>query len=195
MAAAIHCLNCAHTIPDEYWNDRGETTCRGCSERVVARVFTAFSRAPSITEAARVQTEEESSCFYHPTNQAAIACDGCGRFLCALCDLDLDGRHLCPSCLERGVAVEKAGSLEDRRTQYDTLALHLVTWPVITIWLPLFTAPAALYLIVRHWRAPMSILPRSRARLWIALLLALIEIGGLLALILTAVWFLPQAPK
>ncbi len=195
MPAAVLCLNCSHAIPEEYWNDREETTCRGCGERVVARVFPAFHRTPGAAGPARIEDEGESSCFYHPTNQAAIACDGCGRFLCSLCDLDLDGRHLCPACLERGVAVEKADSLEERRTQYDLLALHLVTWPAMLIWLPIFTAPAALYLIIRHWNAPMSIVPRRRWRRWVALLLAVIELGGLLSLLAFTIWFVPRAPR
>jgi len=192
---AIPCPNCLHAIPGEYWNDRQETTCRGCGERVAVHVFPAFNRGREVAAAASVQAEGESSCFYHPTNRAAAACDGCGRFLCTLCDLDVDDRHLCPSCLERGVKAKKAGSLESSRTQYDAAALHLVTWPVITLWLPLFTAPAALYLTIRHWNTPMSILPRTRARLWIALLLALLEIGVIAAAILFTVWAVRNAPR
>lgn len=192
MAAAIYCLNCSHAIPTEYWNEREETTCRGCGERVLARVFPAFERNLAAAEPVRVEAEGDSSCFYHPANQAATACDACGRFLCSLCDLDVDGRHLCPACLERGVRVEKSASLEDRRTQYDTLALHLATWPIITFWLPMFTAPAALYVIIRHWNEPMSILPRGHWRRWLVVLLALLEIGGLVSLILLAVWWVPR---
>jgi hypothetical protein len=197
VAGAIHCLNCSHVIPRDYWNDLEETTCRGCGERVRARVFPAFDRVrPENAAAARIQAEGDSSCFYHPTNQAAIACDDCGRFLCTLCDLDVDGRHLCPACLDRGVFVEKAASLEERRTLYDSIALHLVTWPVVTVWFPIFTAPTAIFLIFRHWKTPMSILPRTRVRLWIALLLGILEVGGILALLFVLIWVVLKAgPK
>jgi hypothetical protein len=162
----------------------------------MARVFPAFDR-PRLTgsEVARVQTEGESSCFYHPSNQAATSCETCGRFLCTLCDIDLDGRHLCPSCLERGVTVEKTDSLEDRRTQYDSAALHLLSWPLFTFWFPIFTAPAALYLVIRHWNTPMSILPRTRFRLWLALLLAVGQILGYGVLIFWLIWLVPRIPK
>jgi hypothetical protein len=139
--------------------------------------------------------EGEASCFYHSANQAVVACDACGRFLCTLCELDLDGRRLCPNCLERGVSVEKAASLETQRTLYDSLALNLTTWPLLTIWFPMFTAPAALYVVIRHWRTPMSILPRTRLRLWIALLLALAQIGGMIALVALFIWVVPQLPQ
>jgi hypothetical protein len=194
-AAVLHCLNCLHAIPRDYWNDPAESTCRVCHERLFARVFPAFDRVIETPAPARLEGSGQSSCFYHATNQASVACDDCGRFLCTLCDLDLDGRHLCPGCLQRQVAVEKAASLDARRFQYDTLALHLVTWPAVTIWLPLFTAPAALYFVVRHWNTPMSILPRTRARLWIALLLALVEFGLLAALILAAIWAATRSPR
>lgn len=193
MVSALNCLNCGHAVPRDYWNDREETTCRGCRDRVVVRVFPAFQRGLEAVAPSRLEADGESSCFYHAANRAAIACDDCGRFLCTLCDLDVDGRHLCPGCLQRGVHVDKAASLEGKRTQFDSLALHLVTWPIITFWLPLFTAPAALYFIIRHWNTPMSILPRTRARLWIAALLALVELGIFATAIAILIWYVPQA--
>lgn len=183
--AGIHCANCTHPIPPEYWNDPAENTCRGCGEPVVVRVFQALRRGLAKIDAAHAGTavEGDATCFHHPQNPAVIACDECGRFLCSLCDLDLDGRHLCSICLDRGIHVEKADTLEERRVQYDTLALHLLFWPIFTIWLPLFGAPAALFFVIRNWKTRMSILPRGRFRLWLALLLALAETVGILAFI------------
>jgi len=195
VLAALHCLNCTHAIPPEYWNDQEAATCRGCGERIVARVFPAMNRKPEAVAADRIAADTEASCFYHAANRAAISCEQCGRFLCALCDLDLDGRHLCPACLQRGVSVEKSASFDDRRLQYDSLALHLLTWPIFTVWLPMFAAPAALYFVIRHWNTPMSILPRTRLRLWLAALLGLAEVVGIVALILSVVWYAPQARK
>jgi hypothetical protein len=192
---AIPCPNCARAIPPEYWNISEQAACRGCGELIAVRAFPALARGIQATPADAVLAQGEASCFYHPANRAALPCDSCGRFLCALCDLDLDGRHLCPVCLERGVTVDKDPSLEERRVQYDTLALHLATWPVLTFWFPIFTAPTAFYLVIRHWRTPMSILPRSRFRLWLALLLSTAEILAIAAFILLVVWFIPRSEK
>jgi hypothetical protein len=181
-------------IPPDYWNSAEQTACRACGERVIALVFPARNAAPAAAAPATLGAEGEASCFYHADHQAVAACEECGRFLCSLCELDLDGRRLCPACLERGVNLEKAASLETQRVQYDSLAIHLTTWPILTFWLPLFTAPAALYLVLRHWKTPMSILPRSRARLWIALLLAVGQILAIAALIVLAIRFAPQVP-
>ena len=30
----------------------------------------------------------EASCYFHAHKRAAVPCDGCGRFLCSLCDLN-----------------------------------------------------------------------------------------------------------
>jgi hypothetical protein len=182
------------SIPPDYWNSAHQTACRACGERVIAHVFPARN-APAAAAAPAATGEGEASCFYHAANQAVAACEECGRFLCSLCELDLDARRLCPACLERGVNLEKAASLETQRVQYDTLAIHLTTWPILTVWLPLFTAPTALYLVLRHWKTPMSILPRSRARLWIALLLAAGEILGIAGLIALVIWFAPRVPR
>lgn len=158
----------------------------------MARVFPAASRSIAHNVPQAIADAAEASCFYHPANRAAITCEVCGRFLCALCDLDLDGRHLCPSCLDRGAKIEKAPTLEERRVLYDSMALHLATWPILTFWLPIFTAPGALYLVMRHWRTPTSILPRTRVRYWLAILFALVEIGVVVFFIVIIIWFTPR---
>ena len=91
--------------------------------------------------------------------------------------------------------MEQAASLETQKTLYDSLALHLVFWPIFTIWLPLFTAPTALFFVFRHWRTQMSILPRTRIRLWVALVLAVVEIIAVLGLAAIVIWFVPRMPR
>jgi hypothetical protein len=183
VALALTCPSCAAVIPSQYWNDSEENTCRGCSERIIARVFPAHRVNIEAALPPKIEIEGDASCFYHAANRAHSTCAGCGRFLCTLCDIDLDGRHLCPGCVERGVKVEKAGSLEQSRTLYDSMALGLTIWPWLTFWGPLITAPVALYLIVRHWNTPLSILRRSKFRFWLALVLALADIAVFVVLI------------
>lgn len=177
MSLAITCPSCAAMVPVEHWNESEETTCRGCTERVVVRVYPAHGVGVGSSLPPKIEVEGDASCFYHAANRAHSACEGCGRFLCSLCDIDLDGRHLCPSCVERGVKVAKEGSLEQSRTLYDSMALALTTWPWLTFWGPLFTAPMALYVIVKHWKTPLSILRRSRFRFWLALVFAVVDLG------------------
>lgn len=179
--AVIECPGCQHMVPEESWNVF--TECRFCGAQVEAVTFPALLAPAAAVKVEAVAESSEASCYYHPENRAAVACDGCGKFLCTVCDLDLAGEHLCHECLERGIK-SKSAALDDSRVLYDSMALHLTTWPLLTIYLPIFTAPVALFLAFRHWRAPSSILPRTRIRWWIAAILAIIEIVGLVGLVL-----------
>src|SRR5690606_1734344 len=49
-----------------------------------------------------VLSDEHSACFNHPEKQATAVCDGCGRFICTLCDIEVEGKHLCSGCFESG---------------------------------------------------------------------------------------------
>lgn len=183
---SISCPACGVPIPEESWNQY--TECESCSARVEAITFPAlYTPLPNAMPEA-VGDEGEASCFYHPANRAVVPCDGCGKFLCALCDLDLDGRHLCHECLDRGIQT-KAATLEDSRVLYDSMALGLTTWPLITIYLPLITAPVALFLAFRHMGEPGGVLPRTRVRWWIAIVLAVVELLAWTALLLWAFRF------
>jgi hypothetical protein len=62
---------------------------------------------------------------------------------------------------------------------YDSIALLLATLPGIIIWPAFFTAPAALYFVIRYWRAPASLVPRTRIRYYLATLFALAELTGI----------------
>jgi hypothetical protein len=127
-------------------------------------------------EAALIETE--STCFYHPQKKAHLPCEGCGRFLCALCDCELHGKHYCPACLEVGRTKRKIKSLETERTLYDSLALSLAVIPLVIFYLTFVTAPAALYIAVRYWNAPRSIVHRSKIRLVLAIIIASLQIVG-----------------
>ncbi len=121
---------------------------------------------------------DESSCFFHPSKRASVACARCGRFLCPLCDLDVDGAHVCPRCLEAGLRKKTFGTYESERTCYDRMALAVAVFPMFLHVFTVFTAPVAIFLAIRHWNAPRGIEARSRFRLVLAILLAVLEIVG-----------------
>jgi len=105
-----------------------------------------------------------------------------------MCELEIDSRHLCPVCFKSGVASNKLEIVETSRIMYDTIALALATFPVLLFWPPVVCAPAALYTVIRRWRAPSSVVPRTRVRFYLAALFALAEIVGIgfLIFLLTA---------
>jgi hypothetical protein len=180
-AQAICCGECSMPIPAESWN-RGGTRCRGCGQLVQVAVFPAIesTRIGALPEAIEIETE--ASCFYHPSSRAAVPCDECGRFLCRLCEIEINGRHLCPTCFETGASANKL-NVETSRTMYDSIALALATLPTILFWPALIASPAAIFIAIRRWRAPGSIVPRTRVRYYLALLFALLGLGLMGALI------------
>jgi hypothetical protein len=123
-----------------------------------------------------VLVEEVSSCFYHGQKKAVTLCDVCGRFLCGLCDLEVGGQHLCPQCLESGRRKGKVKSLENHRTLYDSIALWIALFPLLLYPFVVVTAPIAVFIAVRYWHKPSSILPRTSIRKILAIVIGSIEI-------------------
>jgi hypothetical protein len=170
------------TKPED-WNFPGGVDCAVCGQRVEVRAFRAIEQEARGEKPETILGAGEAGCYYHPQNRAAVACDACGRFLCALCDLPLDGQHLCPQCVETGVKTNKLAAADTHRTYQDSVALAFATWPMLIFYFTIFTAPVALYYVIRYWKQPQGILPRSKIRFVIAGVLALLQIGGWIAII------------
>jgi hypothetical protein len=142
---------------------------------------------------ARAAGGDESLCFFHPGSAAEKACDHCGRFLCAICATPWLGGLLCPECITSAVAKGKesfadpkqdegADSLPTRRVLYDTLALQFALVPMLIFSFTIFTAPVALYIALRYWSRPRSLIPRTRTRAVFAVLIASAQLIGWLTL-------------
>jgi hypothetical protein len=141
------------------------STCPSCDTGIQVMTFPSLVKESTPGKAGKTLfVDDESSCFYHPTKQAEIPCDGCGRFLCSLCDIDFQGEHLCPVCFEKGSQKGKLERLQNRRILYDELALFLAIIPVLFFCVTILTAPAALFVSIRYWKAPLSIVRKSRWR-------------------------------
>ena len=176
MTPSITCGACAWPMDAESWNRTGGVTCPRCRSRVDVMVFPAMLRSAAGDLPQPLQTDAEASCFYHPQNRAASPCKQCGRFLCRLCEIPLGTKTVCPVCFASGARENKIQDLDHKRTMYDSIALLLATVPGLIIWPGFFTAPAALYFVVRYWRAPSSLVPRTRVRYYLAILFALAEL-------------------
>ena len=135
-------------------------------------------RMEAAPQAERVLEEGVSSCFYHEQKKAVRACDGCGRFLCALCDMDLNRQHLCPGCLQVSLSGNPSGtpragpvpSLETERVLWDSAALFVSV-------LPMFITPLlGLGFAAWSFRCPLSLVRRSRVRSYLAIVLSLLQL-------------------
>lgn len=111
--------------------------------------------------------------------------------MCALCEIELGGQHLCPACIEAGVKKAKLKNLKRESVYYDEIALAVAILPTLFVWVTLITAPVALYIAIRHWRTPLSVVPRGKWRYVIAMVVAGLQLAawGLGILTLTGVLF------
>ena len=81
----------------EMFNSAGLTPCPSCRAPIQADIFPAAYRpTDSVTGGDTVLPENQAGCFYHSDKKAVEVCSSCGRFICALCDIEMGGRHICP---------------------------------------------------------------------------------------------------
>ena len=179
MAQLIPCTNCQKPLGPEVLTAPKMGKCLNCGADLHVDAFPALLK---VREKRSLEDsfifDNEAGCFYHPHKKAVIPCSACGRFLCKLCDLEIDNRHICPSCLEKGQRTRKIKNLENHRTLYDSLALSLSILPLLFFWVTIITAPATLYITIRYWKAPTSIVGRTKFRFILAALFAAAEITG-----------------
>jgi len=175
----INCTKCQSPLSNQAINAHSLVACPQCRAVLRADVYPALYRpSPGNPPGETIHMGKEAGCFYHPRKKATVPCSACGRFLCALCSIALDGQHLCPQCLEIGKTKRKIENLENRRTCYDTIALLLATVPILIYWVTIVTAPVTIYLTLRYWKFPSSIIPRTKVRFVFAFIIAGLQTVG-----------------
>lgn len=182
----VTCTKCQASLLGNVFNLTELVPCPSCGEALQIEVFPAlFRRITPGKEGEALMEETESSCFYHPQKKAILPCDGCGRFLCALCDCEFNGQHLCPTCLETGQNKGKIKNLENHRVLHDNMALSLAIFSIVPpiIYFCWLTLPMSLFIAIRHWNTPTSVVHRTKIRFVLAIIIALLEIVGIIALI------------
>ena len=187
--SAVLCPECR--TPIERREDRLGTArrCPAC-RKVLSYVFpTAFEIRQRPKHNDLLTDDSDCMCYQHPEKAAVAACDRCGRFVCALCEIPLGPERLCPLCLAGGRKGNRPTSLENHRVVYDKMALALAIIPVLFFYLTIMTAPAALFICIRYWNAETSLVRRSKWRFVVAGTIATLQIVGWLAL---AVGFISQ---
>lgn len=169
----VPCARCQAPLPNYFFVATNPMPCPTCGAEVMVRVFPALFRDPHPAAAGDESLAGEASCFYHPEKRAVVTCHLCGRFLCGLCNVEFKAQNWCPGCLELSSRKRKGTDFENHRILYDSVALAFATFPVLLIWPAIIGAPLALYISVRYWKAPRSIVPRTRIRFVVAILLAI----------------------
>ena len=180
----VDCTKCRKPLTEDVFNVPGLSRCPSCRVPIHVDVFPALYRPVEPESAGETFLfDGEAGCFYHPNKKAVIPCSSCGRFLCALCDVELNDRHLCPACLEKGKRDHKIKDLDNHRTLYDHAALSLAVVPMLIFYITVITAPLVIFMTIRYWKAPSSIIPRTKVRFVVAAIIAVLQIAGWTAVI------------
>ena len=167
-SGTVACPNCGGAVTPTA-GPSGWQSCPYCEKRLRIQVWPVVRQK---TNAASVMPEQ-ATCFFHPEKAFEACCQICGRFMCALCDLQLGAEHVCPMCFERGRTDSglQGGTAEWRHRDvlYDSIALT-IGWGWVLVW-PLIIAalPATIVLHVKFRKAPRSyLIPRWGWRFWAA---------------------------
>jgi DNA-directed RNA polymerase subunit RPC12/RpoP len=175
----LACSHCHEWLAPEAVNTAGLAACAHCSHRALVRVFPAYHQAEVTGEVAPHRLDEQAGCFFHPDKLAERACDGCGRFLCSVCDIVIGSDHLCSKCIHDKVHARSAAKLENERVRHDRITLTIaLVGPLLLLPLAPLVAPFVIYRAVRYWRVPASLVAQSRWRSAVALIVASLQLIG-----------------
>lgn len=140
--------------------------------------------APARNRAGARAQDGDATCFFHASRRAERACQACGRYVCALCDMPLGQAHVCPSCLEEGRSPQVQAVKEKGRLRMDRLVLGLAIISVVPpfIFLSFLTAPFVLFQCLRQWNKQPGLMPvgktGARLRLGVAFCIAAAQLGA-----------------
>lgn len=182
------CAKCHAPIPFAVLAECRVYQCSNCNTQQYTVLYPAiFHEAEKGENAEMLVVDEHATCFFHAKKVANVACDECGIFLCALCDLEVDNKHYCPKCFKN--SKEKIGTLQGRTFLFDDFMLALAIVPIIFLYFTVLTAPATIIGSIYFWNKVKTPYPRSKWRFILAIIIATIEIIGWIALLIALVIF------
>jgi hypothetical protein len=178
----VTCPKCGYWLERTYWNREQSQRCIHCQTNLRLLVFPIAVEPAAPPPPNPNAADGDATCYYHSGKQAHAPCAVCGRFLCIVCDIDFRGEHWCPSCLKLQSESQAEVVFQRTRMRFDSLALILVTIPALVFWPTLLCAPIAIFLAIGHWNDDPGFLPRTKVRLYLAVLIGVLQIGGWIAL-------------
>lgn len=192
------------TVADSGPNHR----CSTCRRPFEFRIFPAIQKSAT-PEAPPPLPEDppgpgEAVCFYSPSRRATQSCSHCGVFISDAWAAQWGNETVCLKCL--GDLRQKGGSqqFEVSRTLWDNIAYTLSLAPIavgtlllmtvigmsfgiLAYMMTAITAPIAIFLSLRYWNAPRSLVPRGRRRLWVAIILSVVQLLAWIGFIIAIV--------
>lgn len=182
--AVVKCNVCANRFPPDIYNTDNFVECPSCRTEILSTVFPALYKQAEKGAAGELLLDDvDASCFYHADKKAAVTCEHCGRFLCNLCHIELREKHLCPGCVHVYREKGKLQSLDNFRSLHDEEALAWAILPLLFWPLTCVTPLVSIYITARYWKKPLSVIPRTRIRFVLAVIISLLQVAGWAAFI------------
>ncbi len=149
------CPVCNTLSSPQQSNTDGKVNCENCNTQQRQLAFPVLWQSPHTPEPVeKIISEEEARCAFHEDNRATVPCSQCGRYLCSICTLVLQDNTYCPACVESIMEHSRQNSetslYKNEQRRYDLIIFYLALIPILTIWLPIITAPTAFILGI-YW--------------------------------------------
>jgi hypothetical protein len=195
--AWVRCAGCGATQSAAIFRTQPVSACTSCHRelqvRVLPAVFGAANKPPALPPGEG--QEGETWCFYDPSRKASHSCSHCGVFVSEAWAAKWGEEVVCLKCLDELRTTSLDTRFQSKRVLWDNVVLGLAVGPwllsvafVFTLFfyflamfstlLTLITAPAALFVGLRYWNAPRSLVPRGKGRLVTGLGLAVLQMLG-----------------
>jgi hypothetical protein len=188
----LACPACKSPKSAGFRPDTASTTCLACRKPVEAlllpRAFKPFSPPPLPSAPPALG---DAVCFYDAAQKATCLCSQCGVLVSDSWSANWGNRKVCLRCLEKLRESGRDSNFESSRLMWDNICLLLSSTIFILIfpYFAIIAAPATIVLGIRTWNHPRSLVPRSRFRLIVALILASLQVLGMLV----GIYFIIQA--
>ena len=171
----INCPKCRNAITVTESGGRMEENCPVCHANHKLFVFPRLFREPAdnLDSSPELSMPGDATCHFYPELKAELVCDECGCFMSKKASIDWGEKNLCMPCLHSLREQKQDLDFQATTKVYDNRALALVTWMAP---FTLFTAPLALFILIRHRKASLGFIPRSKYRWWVAMILAILWI-------------------
>lgn len=187
-AGAITCPKCLQSFFPAGPPSLGsmKEACSRCRAPLLIEAFPRLmvddASAPPASREALFAREGEAVCHFYPELQAQTVCDECGCFMSDKAAVSWGEKTLCLPCLHVLREGKNRDDFSARRTLVDNVGLGLA---VLLLPISLFTGPIAVVYLLRNRKQPGSLVPRSRFRWWLGLVLSIsVTVGWFLLVVL-----------
>lgn len=174
-AAILQCPRCRSQLNVGEEIEHLDESCPVCKSEMKLFVFPRLFRAPTSSTAGKLSVDGDATCTFYPELKAEKVCDACGCFMSEKAAVRWSGGDYCLPCIHRLREEERSAGFLAKTKRYDYRALALV-WLLAPF--SLFTAPVAIYLLLRYRKSNVTFVPGGKAVWWVAMISSILMLLG-----------------